>query len=255
MEYGIKEMAALSGVSGRTLRYYDGIGLLKPSRLTEAGYRLYGEGEVELLQQILFYRERGFALEEIRRILYEEDFDVTAALEEHLRALEQRQALLEEMIRNVKRTLEVQKGERQMQEKERFEGFKKRIAAENEAAYGAELRESYGEETVQAAQERLLQMTEAEYKKFRMLQTQILTELEQAVLAKKAPEGEEGRRIVELHREWISMSWQDYRENAHRGLAMLYQMDERFRQYYDRNVEGCAAFLQAAVLHWVVEKS
>ncbi len=83
--YQVKELADLAGVSARTLRYYDSIGLLKPACVNEAGYRLYGEREVDLLQQILFYRERGMDLKEIRDILYTENFDILGALREHLR--------------------------------------------------------------------------------------------------------------------------------------------------------------------------
>ena len=83
MEYGIRELSEMAGVSARTLRYYDEIGLLKPLYVSDAGYRFYGETEVAMLQQILFYRERGFGLKQIRQILYREDFDIRNALEEH----------------------------------------------------------------------------------------------------------------------------------------------------------------------------
>ena len=85
MEYGIRDLAKLAGVSARTLRYYEEIGLLKPLYTSQAGYRFYGEDEVALLQQILFYRERGFDLKSIGQILYERDFNLMEALKEHLR--------------------------------------------------------------------------------------------------------------------------------------------------------------------------
>ena len=76
MEYSIKELSRLSGVSARTLRYYDEIGLLKPSRVTDTGYRYYAQPELALLQQILFYRERGFDLKTIQKLIYDKDFDM-----------------------------------------------------------------------------------------------------------------------------------------------------------------------------------
>ena len=79
MEYNISQLSKLSGVSARTLRYYDEINLLHPLRTNEAGYRFYGDKEVNLLQQILFYRERGLSLEKIRFILYDENFDMLKA--------------------------------------------------------------------------------------------------------------------------------------------------------------------------------
>ena len=80
MEYSIHALAKLAGVSARTLRYYDQIGLLGPKGKTEAGYRLYGREEVDLLQQILFYRALGVKLSEIARIVQADDFDKTDAL-------------------------------------------------------------------------------------------------------------------------------------------------------------------------------
>ena len=83
MEYSVSKLARLSGVSARTLRYYDEIGLLKPKRVNSSGYRIYGAREVDLLQQILFYREMDLSLDEIKQIIYAADFDVASALEEH----------------------------------------------------------------------------------------------------------------------------------------------------------------------------
>ena len=138
-----------------------------------------------------------------------------------------------------------------MGEKERFGGFKQRIVQENEAAYGKELRENYGDAAVDGANQKLLGMTEGDYERFQNLEQKIKDALGEAVLAKKDPAGEAGRRVVLLHKEWLSMTWKEYSENAHRGVANLYVMDERFQAYYDKEVEGCAAFLRDAVLHWV----
>lgn len=90
MEYTVNRLAKMAGVSTRTLRYYDEIGLLQPSRISSNGYRIYGRKGVDRLQQILFYRELGVPLEEIKRILSSEDFDGLAALESHLTALQAR---------------------------------------------------------------------------------------------------------------------------------------------------------------------
>lgn len=80
MEYSINKLAKLAGVSTRTLRYYDEIGLLSPERISSNGYRVYGQKEVDLLQQILFYRELGVSLDEIKNIVWSKDYDGIAAL-------------------------------------------------------------------------------------------------------------------------------------------------------------------------------
>ncbi len=83
MVYTVKKLADLAGVSVRTLHYYDEVGLLKPTSHSESGYRQYGEEAVVRLQQIMFFRELGFSLDEIRKIMSQPDFDVLEVLQSH----------------------------------------------------------------------------------------------------------------------------------------------------------------------------
>lgn len=248
MEYGIKQLSELAGVSARTLRYYDQIGLLKPLFTAESGYRYYGAMELERLQQILFYRERGFALKKIADLLDRENFDLLETLEEHLTALEAQRDRLDQLAAAVRKTIAATKGEKMMSDQERFAAFKKKAVEENEERYGRELREKYGEETIDRSNRRMLNMTAEEYAHFKMLEKEILDRLEQAVLAGESTEGEEARQIAFLHKEWLSMTWAEYTTDAHRGMVELYVQDERFTRYYDREVPGCAEFLKGAVL-------
>jgi DNA-binding transcriptional MerR regulator len=87
MEYTIKKMTQLSGVSARTLRFYDEIGLLRPARINSSGYRIYGENEIDRLQQILFYRSLDFKLETIRELLDNKEFDKIQSFEEQKQLL------------------------------------------------------------------------------------------------------------------------------------------------------------------------
>ena len=173
MEYGIRELSELAGVSARTLRYYDEIGLLKPLYTSESGYRYYGQEELTLLQQILFYRERGFDLRQIRSILYEEDFDLMEALQEHLRELEDRRLHMDALIRTVKQTILAMEGEYKMSDQEKFEAFKERLVRENEEAYGKEIRKKYGEEQVEASNRKLLKMSEEDWARFQKLEAEM----------------------------------------------------------------------------------
>lgn len=250
MEYGIRELSRLAGVSARTLRYYDEIGLLKPARITQAGYRFYGERELELLQQILFYRERDFDLKSIRQILYGKDFDVMHALEDHLAQLEEQRKHVDFLIHTVKQTIRTMKGECSMSDSERFEAFKRQAVAENEEKYGAEARERYGDEEVEASRQKIMNMSRQEWESFRELEERILLRLKEAVLAGLKPESEEAREIVLMHKEWLCKTWKQYTVEAHKGVVQLYTADERFRAYYDREVEGCAALLEQAVRYW-----
>ena len=140
MEYTINKLAKLAGVSTRTLRYYDEFGLLSPARVSSNGYRIYGQKEVDQLQQILFYRELDVPLEEIRRILASADFDGLSALQSHLAALLARQKQLDLLIANVEKTIKGMKGEAIMSDQEKFEGFLKKLVDDNEEQYGEEIR-------------------------------------------------------------------------------------------------------------------
>ena len=248
MEYTVKQLADLAGVTPRTLRYYDRIGLLRPGRTTQAEYRLYGPEQVDRLQQLLFYRELGFPLEEVARLLDQPDFDARAALQSHLAELEARRERLDTLILTVKKTLKCQKGELDMSDKEKFEGFKARLVEENEKKYGAEAREKYGDGEVDAANAAMMKLTPEQYREWTGLGREIQGRLEAAVRAGDDPAGEEGKAIVDLHRRWLTLSGTKYEPARHRGIAELYVCDERFTAYYDKAVPGCARFLLDAVL-------
>lgn len=250
MEYGIRELSEMAGVSARTLRYYDEIGLLKPLYTTEAGYRFYGEREVALLQQILFFRERKFDLKSIQKILYQDDFDVMHALEEHLAELEYQREHVEALIRTVKQTIQSMKGECEMSDREKFEALKENAVKKNEEKYGAEIREKYGNVQIDASNQTLLNMTEGEWEEFQRLEAEILKNLKKCVLDGSSPESEAAKEVVVLHKKWLCGLWKRYTPKMHKGTAQLYTVDERFAAYYDREVSGCAKFLEQAISRW-----
>lgn len=248
MEYTVKKLAKLAGVSARTLRYYDQIGLLSPKRISSNGYRIYGQEEVDLLQQILFYREMDLPLEEIRRILQNPGYDREKALEGHLSALMQKRQQLELLIDNVTKTISAWKGETMMTDQEKFEGFGWRIVEENETRYGREIREKYGEETINACNEKVGRMTAAQWKGAQELENQIKEKLK-AACAQKDPAGPLARELCDLHRQWLCMFWKEgmYTKEMHCNLAEMYVADERFRAYYEDVVPGGAVFLRDAI--------
>ncbi len=121
------------------------------------------------------------------------------------------------------------------------------LIAENEARYGAEIRSKYGDGAVNQANAKIGSMTGEQYEQWKQLEQEIRTGLEQAVLNHDAPDGEMGKHLTALHRQWLSFTWSQYTPAAHKGLAQMYVCDERFTAYYDRNVPGCAAFLRDAI--------
>ncbi|WP_434309954.1 MerR family transcriptional regulator [Hominifimenecus sp. rT4P-3] len=248
MEYTVSQLAAISGVSPRTLRYYDEIGLLKPERVSEGGYRLYAQAQVDRLQQILFFRELEMSLKEIRNVLASSEFDQEQALKGHLLALQQKKERLEALIANVNHTIRSLKGEVVMRDEEKFEGFKRRMLQENEETYGKELRENFGEETMEAANEKFGSMSEEQWKEQRQLEEAIKDLLRQAVETGN-PAGPLAMEVCELHRKWLCLFWPDgiYSKEAHRNMGEMYAADERFRAYYDQIAPGATDFLRDAL--------
>ena len=189
MEYTVKALAELSGVTARTLRWYDQKGLLKPLRVSDAGYRIYGPEQVDRLQLILFYRALGLELSAIRSILDDPGFDRLAALQSHLAELVGRREQLEKLILTVRKTIEEAKGGTAMSDQEKFEAFKRRTVEANERAYGAEIRAQYGDTEVDRANACVLSLTQEEYDQWKSLGDEILAALAAAVRSGEAPSG------------------------------------------------------------------
>lgn len=247
MEYTVKQLGELAGVSGRTLRYYDQIDLLKPARTNESGYRIYGPNEVNRLQQILFYRELGVDLRTIKELMESPNFEEKQALLNHREQLLERRKQLDLLIQNVEQTIAALEGGRNMTDREKFVGFKEKLIRDNEAKYGKEVREKYGDEVVDASNAKLMGLSEEEYAEQEKVATEILESLAAAV-GKEDPQGAAGQRIAELHRKWLSYFWPTYSKEAHAGLAAMYVADERFTAYYDQHKEGSAQFLRDAIV-------
>jgi DNA-binding transcriptional MerR regulator len=247
MEYTVQELAQLAGVSSRTVRYYDQIDLLKPARINLSGYRIYGQDEVNRLQQILFYRELSVNLEDIKRILDAPSFDEVKALKEHRENLLKKKEQLELLIVNVEKTLESKERGINMNDKEKFEGFKKKMIEDNESNYGKEIREKFGAEVVNKSNSKFKNMTREEYEQVNGLEKDLMKTLK-AALETGDPAGELAQRAADMHQQWLSFYWDSYSKEAHAGLARMYVTDERFRSYYDKEQPGTAEFLRDAVL-------
>jgi DNA-binding transcriptional MerR regulator len=249
MNYSIKQLADLAGVSTRALRWYDTLGLLKPQRLPN-GYRVYGASEVDRLQQILFYRELGFDLEKIGTLMRANDYDVVQALRTHLDALAAKRRHLDVLSETLSRTIAAYEGGTQMNDAEKFEAFKQKAVRDNEERYGAEIREKYGEEVVEASNQRFAELTPERYAEAEALSERLHAALKQAVAQGDvtSPLAEE---VAKTHKQWLDYFWEDYTPERHRGVTQTYVEDPRFSAYYEAIVPGGAAFLRDAVWSWL----
>lgn len=247
MEYTINKLAKLAGISTRTLRYYDEIGLLTPVRMSSNGYRIYGQNEINRLQQILFYREFGMPLDDIKKILLSQDFNNSTALENHLKSLINERDRIDLLIKNVTNTIASMKGDTIMNDKEKFEGFKQNLIDENEKKYGEEIRSKYGDDAINKSNAKIKGMSKAQYDEIEKLSLEINDTLKEAFVTGE-PAGELAQKVCELHKKWLCHYWDSYSKEAHIGLAQMYVDDPRFTAYYDKITPGCAEFLRDAIL-------
>lgn len=247
--YSISELANAAGVSVRTLRYYDQIGLLTPRRKGN-DYRVYGDEEVKKLQHILVLRSCGLPLADISSAMRSDGFDLASKLREHLQVLATQMDITARAIETTKRMLEGLEAFDAMSNEERFEQLKKDSVSKFEAEYGEEARALYGDAAIEEANGRLLNMSKLAWDAKEELEQRVRDTLVRA-MATGDPASPESRMLAELHAQWIRVHWGEggYSPEAHRNLVRGYMDDPRFIAYYDTACgEGATGFLRDAVI-------
>lgn len=247
MKYSIQQVAKVSGVSTRTLRYYDEIGLLSPRRNAASSYREYTENDLDRLQHILFYRSLDIPLQQIDQLIHDQNFDPLQTLLHHRKNLLEKREQLERLIQQVDATIDAKKGRRTMSAEEKFEAFKDSVLEDNEQRYGKEIREKYGDDQIELSYQKMKSLSKEEWEKADVLGKEILTTLTSAMQTGD-PSSSESEKLASLHKKWISYYWSHYSKEAHAGLAEMYVADERFTAFYDEKAgKGAAAFLRDAI--------
>lgn len=247
--YTIKEISDISGVTTRTLRHYDNINLLKPSYVTEAGYRIYGSKEINKLQEILFYKELDFSLEEIKKI-FDNNIGRKKILLEQKKQIKEKILRLEHIMETIENSIKEEKGELIMTDNEKFETFKKNQIDENEKKYGNEIREKYGNDTIDATNKKFKGMTKEQYAKYESLNEE-LNETIKLAFATNDPTSDLAKKMCQLHKDWLMIFWTSYSIEMHLGLTQMYVDDERFTKYYDDIQIGSAEFLNEAMKNFL----
>lgn len=249
MTYTIKTVARLSGVSTRTLRYYDEISLLKPATINSSGYRLYGDEEINRLQQILYYRELDFSLEEIKLILDNPNFDIKKALQIQYQQLFSRKERIENLLLNIKKTMQYYQGEIEMTASDKFSAFKVEQLTQNEQQYEDEIRSKYGTDQVNKANKKYLRLTQADMDEMKLVEKQLFEHL--AVYVENPDvQGKIGQEIFKLHKLWLSFTLPEYSAEMHKDIVTMYVEDERFKMYYDEKEPGSAEALYHIIQHY-----
>ncbi|MEU5595506.1 MerR family transcriptional regulator [Streptomyces sp. NPDC020298] len=245
MSYSVGQVAGFAGVTVRTLHHYDDIGLLTPSERSHAGHRRYSDADLDRLQQILFYRELGFPLDEVAVLLDDPEVDPRAHLRRQHELLTARIEKLREMAEAVEHAMEARKMGINLTPEERFEVFgdkdPEQYAEEAEQRWG-------GTEAYAESQRRAARYTKDDWKRLQA-EVDAWSERYTALMeAGEPPAGEAAMDMAEEHRQHISGWYYECGYEMHRCLAEMYVADERFKAFYDSMREGLAEHLKEAIL-------
>lgn len=242
--YSVRQLAELAAVSVRTLHHYDRIGLLVPATRTAAGYRQYEEVDLLRLQQILFYRELDFRLDDIRRMLDDPAFDAIEALHDHRRMLHERAERLNRLLNTVDKTIRKLEGDGMpLTDKELYEGFDQ----ETIDRYKREVRERYDPKIVAESDRRVKGMSKGQWDAVKAEGDEVSRGL--AALMDRQPTDPEVQALIARHHAWIENFYPCSAE-MYVGLGRMYAEHAEFRAHYDQYAEGLADFMRLAMTHY-----
>jgi MerR family transcriptional regulator, thiopeptide resistance regulator len=235
MDYTVSELANISGVTIRTLRFYDEIGLLRPAYVADNGYRYYGKKQLLLLQQILFFRELGFELKEIKEAITQSDFDKMHTLRLHQQTLQEKITRLNNLVNTIDTTINYLEGKQTMEEKKLFYGFD----TEKQTQYEESLRKRYGnriEAHIKQSKAHVKDWTMQDWQKsgkeFDAICKDLAIHLEQG----NSVDSPQVQTIIKRHYEWLKKFWTPNKE-SYIGLGIGYtekEWNERFEPYHPK---------------------
>ncbi|GGL89089.1 HTH-type transcriptional activator TipA [Streptomyces fumigatiscleroticus] len=244
MSYSVGQVAGFAGVTVRTLHHYDDIGLLVPGERSRAGHRRYSDADLDRLQQILFYRELGFPLDEVAVLLDDPDADPRAHLRRQHQLLTARIERLQKMAAAVEHAMEARRMGINLTPEERFEVFgdkdPEQYAEEAEARWG-------GTEEYAESQRRAAQYTKEDWTRMQAEVADWSERYAALTAAGEPPSGEAAMDLAEEHRQHICRWFYECSYELHRGLGDMYVSDERFKAFYDSMGPGLAGHLRDAI--------
>lgn len=241
MNYTIKKLATIAGISVRTLHYYDEIGLLKPSFLHENGYRYYEEKELRKLQQILFFRELDFSLEQIKAMVTSSSFDEKKAFEDQKKLLVLKKVKLEKLIETIDNTL---KGGKTMNNDDLFGSF----SDEDIEKVKTEVKSRWGNtDAYRQSMEKTKHWKKEDYKKKVEEGKEFLQLLGKSMV--HDVKSDEVQSLIKKQHEQIN-GYYDCSYEMFRNLATMYISDSRFTKTYEDVRPGLAQFVHDAIFYY-----
>lgn len=248
MAYTVKKISELSGVSIRTLHFYDEIGLLRPAYYGSNGYRYYEKEQLMRLQQILFFRELDFELGQIKKILGKGDFDQLVALTSHRKVLQRNLERTKKLIKTIDQTVDHLKGRTKMREKDLYAGFSK----EKQEEYEKYLVERFGESAkkhITESRENMKNWTKADGERVKKEMDELCQNLVTLIEKGEKPSSLEAQDCVKRHLSWLKQFWTPNKE-SYAGHAQLI-VDSELRKFYDAYHPDLATFLSEGIKFFV----
>ncbi len=244
MPYTVNKLAQISGVSSRTLRFYDEVDLLKPAYYGDNNYRYYKEEQLLMLQQILFFRELGFPLEDIKRIVSSDDFDKIEALNTHKTFLLKNLEKTECLLQTIDKTISHIRGKLIMSDVELYEGFdpKKQQEYEDYLIKNGTLTQ----EEIAASWEKVRHWKKNHWLQHNQECTDINLGLVRALTNHSAAEDPQVHALIQRHFNWVNQFWTPTRD-SYVGLGQMYLEHPDFRAFYDAVHPGLVEFLVKAM--------
>lgn len=244
MHYTVNKLARLSGVSARTLRFYDEIGLLKPAYYGENQYRYYEKEQLLMLQQILFYRELGFPLNDIQRILSSDDFDKIKSLQTHKSILQSSLERTVTLIKTIDKTILHLKGKSIMRDAEMYDGFDPVKQQEHEK-YLVETG-IISQQQIDESWNKVSHWKKNNWEQFKEEGEQLNKDLAKALAHNIQPKSKEAQALIRRHFNWVNHFWTPTQE-SYTGLAQMYLDHPDYRTFYNRYHAGLVEYLVKAM--------
>lgn len=245
MVYTIQQLATLASVSVRTLHYYDEIGLLSPAFTKSNGYRYYTKTELVRLQQILFFKELEFSLEDIKKIMLSKTYDSKKALLDQRHMFTLKKKRIETLLKTVDKTIKSMNDKKEMKDEELYGGLTK----EEMESYEAEAKERWGNtDAWKQSKERTKHWTLADKK--RIAEENDICMKKLASLASKGPEDREVQVMIGQHYNSLRTYYEPSFE-MYRGLAEMFVADERFKKNLSKYHPRMAEFMREAMIYFV----
>ncbi|WP_404870329.1 MerR family transcriptional regulator [Kitasatospora griseola] len=246
--FSVGQVAGFAGVTVRTLHYYDREGLLSPSERSAAGYRLYNDRDLARLQQILFYRELGFPIEEIRSILADPRATALSHLKERHRQLNEQIATLQKLVEVAEQAIEVERTGVRLSPEERFDIFGE---VRWDLSYATDAQLKWADSPRQReSMERAARHSKADWRQLMAESTEWRRELIVAFEDGQPADGERAMDLAEQHRAHVERWFTPCPPEAHRLIAADYLTDPRaFAMLVppSEQLPGLARFLHVAI--------